>query len=95
MPNRNSECGESVLRGVNRHLRVLAPLVATAALAAAGCDGGSSSNSDDGYAAPAKATAVAKAPAPAGLTVTISQPSFRPQAIDAHVGMTGTIDVRA
>jgi len=91
MPNRNSECGESVLRGVNKHLRILAPLVATAALAAAGCGGGSSSNADDGYGAPvkAKATAVAKAPA-ATTTVKISQSSFQPQVIDAHVGDTIT-----
>jgi plastocyanin len=103
MAQRNTEGAAAVYPGVTKHLRILAPLLATAALAA-GCGGGSSdsttaANDGYGYDAPAK-TAATKTPAaapaekpadkPAGTTVELSNTSFQPQSIDVKVGDTVT-----
>jgi plastocyanin len=92
MPKRNTEGDYGVFVSVTKHLRILAPLLATAALAA-GC-GGSSSDStssaaNDGYGAPAKAaatTAPAEQPADKGPTVEMTNTTFSPQEIDVKVG---------
>jgi len=93
MAQRNTEGGPPVFVSVIKHLRVLAPLLAAAALAA-GCGGGSSDSTTagDGYSAPAKAAATT-APAQStgkATTVQMSNTSFQPQTIDVKVGETVT-----
>jgi plastocyanin len=83
---------------VTKHLRIFAPLLATAALVAAGCGGGSSSATssyDGGQAAyttkPKAAQTAAAAPATAQAPrVAIKDSAFAPATIKLHVGQTVT-----
>jgi plastocyanin len=96
MPQRNTEGDPPVFAGVTKHLRILAPLLAAAALAA-GCGGGSSDSTTtagDGYGAPAKAAATTAPAQPkakaSAATVEMSNTTFQPQTIDVKVGDTVT-----
>src|SRR4051794_6687907 len=94
MPQRNKKARWRVVEDVTKHLRIFAPLLATAALVAAGCGDGSNSSatSYDGQAAYSTQKA-AKTAAPAAsqaARVAIKDFSFRPAAIKLHVGETVT-----
>jgi plastocyanin len=99
MAQRNRRVHSSVLEHVTKHLRIFAPLLATAALVAAGCGGGSSSatSSYDGsqavYQTKPKAAKTAAAAAPATAQaprVAIKDSSFQPNRIKLHAGQKVT-----
>ena len=94
----------SVIKVVTKHLRIFAPLLATAALAAAGCGGATTSASSSydsqsaAYSKPAQATETPTAKPVAGSTtelagtkeVAITNFAFKPAHVKVKVGHTVT-----
>jgi plastocyanin len=99
MPQRNTEAPSRVLRSVTKHLRIVAPLLATAALAA-GCGGGygdqdstQTSSKQSSYSSGKSDTATKAKPAAAESAATIVEmtgSTFQPGDIDLKVGETVT-----